>query len=68
MLATVPFGHNFLFDGYLISSNILCDGHVIVKAFSFHKSLINKAFLCDSHVIIYNFLFDTHLPSKKNKI
>jgi hypothetical protein len=52
------FGRKFLFDGYLISSYILCDRHVILNIMPQHKQLNINAFLCDGYVITYNFLFD----------
>lgn len=52
------FGRRFLFDGYLTSSYILCDGHVILSIMPQHKQLNINTFLCDSYVITYNFLFN----------
>jgi hypothetical protein len=51
MPVTYHFGLKSLFDGYLTTSEFLCDGYVIGDANNQFKSLIFNAFLCDGYVI-----------------
>lgn len=67
MQAMHLFGLNNLFDGYLTTSKILCDGHVISKPLSRVNALIINAFLCDGYVITGNFLFDGYLILKQKR-
>lgn len=64
MPVTHHFGLNSLFDGYLITSKILCDGYVIRKPNQKHNALNINSFLCDGYVIAANFLFDGYLILK----
>lgn len=45
------FGLKTLFDGYLTTSEFLCDGYVIGGANNQFKSLIINVSLCDGNVI-----------------
>jgi hypothetical protein len=65
MLVTYLFGLKTLFDGYLTTSEFLCDGYVIGGANNQFKSLIINAFLCDGYVIGSPILFDGHLIKEK---
>lgn len=51
MQAMYPFGLNNLFDGYLTTSKILCDGYVIGKPYPRTNALKFSIFLCDGYVI-----------------
>ena len=65
MPVTYHFGLKTLFDGYLTSSEFLCDGYVIGNVNNEYKSLISNAFLCDGYVINTPILFDGHLIKEK---
>jgi hypothetical protein len=60
-----PIGLKILFDGYLTSSEFLCDGYVIGGTNNQFKSLIINVFLCDGYVIGSPILFDGHLIKEK---
>jgi len=61
MQAMFRIGLKTLFDGYLTTSEFLCDGYVIGGANNQFKSLIINYFLCDGYVIDSPLLFDGHL-------
>jgi hypothetical protein len=65
MPATYHFGLKTLFDGYLTTSEFLCDGYVIGGANNQFNSLIINEFLCDGYVIGSPILFDGHLIKEK---
>jgi hypothetical protein len=65
MPVTYHFGLKTLFDGYLNTSEFLCDGYVIGGANHRLKSLINNSFLCNGFVIGSPILFDGHLIKEK---
>ena len=54
-------GLKILFDGYLTTSEFLCDDYVIGDANNQFNSLIISDFLCDGYVIGSPILFDGHL-------
>ena len=64
-LVTFHFGHKILFDGYLMTSEFLCDGHVIDGTKRRSISLIINSFLCDGYVIDSPISFDSYLIKKK---
>ena len=51
MPATYHFGLKILFDGYLTTSEFLCDGYVIDRAKQYCNCLNINDFLCDGYVI-----------------
>ncbi len=61
MQAMFRIGLKTLFDGYLTTSEFLCDGYVIGGANNQFKSLIINYFSCDGYVIDSPLLFDGHL-------
>lgn len=61
MPATYHFRLKILFDGYLTTSEFLCDGYVIGGAKNQLKMLIINDFLCDAYVIGSPILFDGYL-------
>lgn len=65
MPVTYRFGLKSLFDSYLMTSKILCDGYVTGKGFLNIKTLIINSFLCDGYVIDKEILFDGYLTSPK---
>lgn len=65
MPVTYHFGLKILFDGYLTTSEFLCDGYVIGDANNQFNSLIIRGFLCDGYVIGSPILFDSHLIIEK---
>ena len=65
MPVTYHFGLKTLFDGYLTTSEFLCDGYVIGGTNHPFKLLIINAFLCDGYVIGSPILFDGHLIKVK---
>jgi hypothetical protein len=65
MQVTSRFGLKSLFDGYLITSKILCDGYVMGSTQTKAKSLITNDFLCDGYVIDEQILFDVNLIKQK---
>lgn len=65
MPVTYHFGLKILFDGYLTSSEFLCDGYVIGGTKKRFMSLIINDFLCDGYVIDSPILFDGHLIKEK---
>lgn len=65
MPVTYLFGLKTLFDGYLTSSEFLCDGYVIGDTNNQPNSLIFNNFLCDGYVIGSPILFDSHLIKEK---
>lgn len=65
MPVTYLFGLKILFDGYLTTSEFLCDGYVIGGANNQFNSLIINDFLCDGYVIGSPILFDGHLTKEK---
>lgn len=65
MPAIYHFGLKILFDGYLTSSEFLCDGYVIGDTNNQHNTLIINHLLCDGYVISTPILFDGHLIKGK---
>ncbi len=65
MPVTYHFGLKTLFDGYLTTSEFLCDGYVIGGANNQLKSLIINSFSCDGYVIGSPILFGGHLIKEK---
>jgi hypothetical protein len=67
MPVTYHFGLKILFDGYLTTSEFLCDGYVIGGPNNQFKSLKINAFLCDGYVTTGNFLFNGYLILKQKR-
>ncbi len=65
MLVTYYFGHKILFDGYLTTSEFLCDGYVTGSVNNKFNSPIINTFLFDGYVIGSPILFDGHLIKEK---
>ena len=65
MPVTYLFGLKSLFDGYLTTSEFLCDGYVTGGANNQFNSMIINDFLCDDYVIGSPFLFGGHLIKEK---
>lgn len=65
MPVTYHFGLKILFDGYLTTSEFLCDGYVIGGVSHRLKSLIINDISCDGYVIGSPILFDNHLNMEK---
>lgn len=65
MPVTYHFGLKTFFNGYLTTSEFLCDGYVIGGANNQLNPLIINAFSCDGYVIGSPILFDGHLIKEK---
>jgi len=65
MLVIYHFGLKTLLDGYLTTSEFLCDGYVIGGAIYMFKPLIINTFLCDDYVIGSPILLDGYLIKEK---
>lgn len=65
MPVTYHFGLKTLFDGYLITSKILCDGYVTERHNNNCNYLIFNNYLCDGYVIDKAILCDGHLIKEK---